>query len=254
MLVDSHCHLDRLDLSPYGGTLDGVLEHAKLLGVMKFLSISVDLNEYKSLVQIVEKYPQVWMSVGVHPCDVSQLPTVEQLLKHCEHPKVVAIGETGLDYYKAPDISLQQESFRVHIQAAVKAGLPLIIHTRQAQEDTIRLLKEEGAERCKGVLHCFTESLEMAQQAIELGFYISLSGIITFKNAIELKEVAKAVPLERLLVETDSPYLAPVPYRGKQNYPGYTRLVAEYLAELRGISFEEVAEKTTENFNTLFCV
>jgi TatD DNase family protein len=232
--------------------LDGVLEHAKLLGVLRFLSISVDLNEYESLVQIVEKYPQVWMSVGVHPCDVCDLPTVEQLIKLCEHPKAVAIGETGLDYYKASDALLQQESFRVHIRAAVKIGLPLIVHTREAREDTIRLLREEGAEQCKGVLHCFTESLEMAQQAIELGFYISLSGIITFKNAVGLKEVAKVLPLERLLVETDSPYLAPMPHRGKKNYPGYTRLVAEHLAELRGISFEEVAQKTTENFNVLF--
>ena len=251
MLVDSHCHLDRLDLSPYGGTLDGVLEHAKLLGVTRFLSISVDLNEYDTLVQIVEKYPNIWMSVGVHPCDVCDIPTVEQLVT-LSHPKVVAIGETGLDYYKASDTHLQQESFRIHIRAAVELGLPLIIHTREAREDTIRILKEEGAEHCRGVLHCFTESLEMAKQAIELGFYISLSGILTFKNALELKEVAKALPLDRLLVETDSPYLAPMPHRGKQNYPGYTRLVAEYLAELKGVSFEEVARQTTENFNQLF--
>lgn len=254
MLIDSHCHLDRLDLAPFGGTLDGVLEHARSMGVTRFLSISVDLNEYPTLIGIVEKHDNIWMSVGVHPSDVKDIPTVEQLVQLCEHPKVVAIGETGLDYYKASasDFEIQQESFRIHIRAAVQTGLPLIIHTREARADTIRLLKEEGAERCKGVLHCFTESLEMAEEAMALGFYVSISGIVTFKNAIELKEVAKALPLDRLLVETDSPYLAPVPHRGKSNYPGYTRFVAEYIAELRGIPFETLAEATTQNFERLF--
>lgn len=255
MLTDSHCHLDRLDLAPFGGTLEGVLAHAYTMEVTRFLSISVDLTEYANLVQMVEKHSSVWMSVGVHPCDVMDIPTVEHLVALCAHPKVVAIGETGLDYYRIKEASKktsQQASFRHHIQAAVQLDLPLVVHTREAREDTIRLLKEEGAERCQGVLHCFTESLDMAKQAIDLGFYISLSGIISFKNATELKEVAKALPLDRLLVETDSPYLAPMPYRGKQNYPGYTRLVAEYLAELKGVSFETVARQTTENFDRLF--
>ena len=252
MLIDSHCHLDRLDLSPYEGDLSKALDAARSVGVEAFLSISVDLSEYQKLVTIVETHPSVWMSVGVHPNDVNEVPTVETLGHLAEHPKVVAFGETGLDYYRTEERSAQQQSFRNHITAAKQSQKPLIIHTREAQEDTIRLLKEEEASKCGGVFHCFTESWEIAKEALDLGFYISLSGIVTFKNALALQEVAKKMPIDRLLVETDSPYLAPTPHRGKANYPAYVRLVAEQIALLRGVDLSIVAEQSTQNFYTLF--
>ncbi len=252
MLIDSHCHLDKLDLTPYGGDLSGVLKEANTLGVDGFLCVGVELSEHPTLQTIADTHTRVWISVGVHPNDAKDVPTVSELCTLAAHPKVVALGETGLDYFRTePEHrAAQQESFRVHIQASKKSDLPLIVHTREAREDTLRLLKEEGGAR--GVLHCFTESLEMAEKAIDMGFYISFSGILTFKNATLLQEVAKKIPLTTILVETDSPWLAPVPYRGKPNYPGYTRYVAECLALLRGISVEAVAEQTTQNFLTIF--
>jgi TatD DNase family protein len=260
MLVDSHCHLDMLDLTPYGGDLSKVIKEAEDIGVEHFLCIAVQLDKIPQLIAIAEQFPNVNLSVGVHPTDEpgETVITEADLLKYAVHPKVVAIGETGLDYYRLEDetaekvIALQQERFRTHIRVSKQLQKPLIIHTRAAKEDTLRILREEKAETIGGVLHCFTEDLDMALQGIELGFYVSFSGIITFKNAVALQETAKALPLDRILVETDSPYLAPVPFRGKSNVPAYVRYTAEYLAQLRGITFAEVAKQTTKNFYQLF--
>lgn len=253
-LIDSHCHLDRLDLSPYEGSLGLALAAAQNLGVAHFLCVGIDLNNSLKVREIAETYPFVSASIGLHPTEeVSKEPAVEDLIRLAHHPKVVAIGETGLDYYRltsGPEI--QQQRFRNHIRAARSVNKPLIIHTREARDDTIRLLKEEGAEAVGGVLHCFTETLAMAEAAIELGFYISFSGIITFKNAVELQNVVRALPLAHMLIETDSPYLAPVPYRGKSNQPAYVLEVAKQVATLKGITLEEVIRVTGENYRRLF--
>ena len=256
MLIDSHCHLDQLDLTPHNGKLDKALANAKTHGVGHFLCVCIDLEHFPDVLKIAEQYDNVYASVGLHPNEkVNAEPTVAELIKLAQHPKVIAIGETGLDYYRTEgDVSWQQERFRHHIQAALEVKKPLIVHSRQAREDTIRILKEEGADKIGGVMHCFTENWEMAQQAIALNFYISFSGIVTFKNAHELQEVAKQVPLNKMLVETDSPYLAPNPYRGKPNEPAYVRYVAEYIAELRQLNFAAVAEQTTKNFKELFLI
>jgi TatD DNase family protein len=218
------------------------------------LCVSVTLDKFPEVLAVAEANENIYASVGVHPdYEDEQAFTVEDLVRLAQHPKVIAIGETGLDYFRLTgDLEWQRERFRTHIRAAIKANKPLIIHTRSAAEDTIRIMREEDVKQVGGVMHCFTESLEIAQQAIELGFYISFSGIVTFKNAAALKEVAKNIPLERILVETDSPYLAPVPFRGKTNQPAYVKYVAEEVARLRGISLEEVALATTENFFRLF--
>ncbi len=254
MLVDSHCHLDRLDLTPYQGDLSLALDAAKKNSVQHILCVCIDLDNFPKVLAIAENYPDVSASVGIHPTEViTTEPSVEELVQLATHPKVVALGETGLDYYREQtNKEIQQERFRRHIRTAKKVAKPLIVHTRQARADTIAILKEEGADEVGGVLHCFTEDLDMAQKAIEINFYISFSGIVTFQNAKELQEIAKQIPLERMLIETDAPYLAPVPYRGKSNEPAYVRHVAEYIAQLRGISFEELAKKTTENFFNLF--
>jgi len=218
------------------------------------LCVSVTLDKVHEVLALAEAYDNFYASVGVHPDyeDIEE-PTVEVLVKLAEHPKVVAIGETGLDYFRLTgDLAWQRERFRTHIRAAIIANKPLIIHTRSAAEDTIRIMREERAELVGGVMHCFTESLEVALQAIELGFYISFSGIVTFKNAGQLKVVAKAIPLNRILVETDSPYLAPIPFRGKTNQPAYVRYTALEIAQLRGIELEEVMQATTDNFFRLF--
>lgn len=253
-LVDSHCHLDRLDLLTYNGKLDLALMAAKEQGVMHILCVAVSLENIPVVTAIAERYPHISASVGVHPTEESaQEITLEQLLHFGNHPKVVAVGETGLDYYRHEgDLAWQQQRFRTHIQAAKQLNKPLIIHTRMARDDTIRILQEERAQEIGGVMHCFTEDWKMAKQAIDLNFYISISGIVTFRNATELKEIAKQVPLDRLLIETDAPYLAPVPMRGKPNEPAYVRYVAEYIAELRGISVTALAEQTTTNFFSLF--
>ncbi|GAB2520183.1 TatD family hydrolase [Microbulbifer agarilyticus] len=254
MLVDSHCHLDRLKLDKFDGDLDAVLDLARSRGVSKFLCVGISLDNVDQVVSIANTYPDVVCSVGVHPLDVdSGLADVDKLKGLSAQPNVVALGETGLDYYYSTETKeVQQQSFVAHLQAADQVGLPVIVHTRDARQDTIDLIKEHGSREHAGVLHCFTESWEMAKAALDLNYYISLSGIVTFKNAEELREVAKQVPLDRLLVETDSPYLAPVPHRGKPNIPAYVREVAEFIADLRGLPYEELARITTENFYRLF--
>ncbi|MGF1757306.1 YchF/TatD family DNA exonuclease [Photobacterium sagamiensis] len=253
MLVDSHCHLDKLDYEQLHTGIDDVLAKAKARGVDYFLSVGVTLKSFPSMMAMIEPHGNVFASCGVHPLDIEEGFDFDQLKAFAQHERVVAIGETGLDYHYQPELAgQQQEIFRQHVRLAVELNKPLIIHTRMAREDTMRILREEGAEKCGGVLHCFTESLEMAQEAIELGFYISISGIVTFNKASELKNVVNNLPLECLLVETDSPYLAPIPHRGKQNQPAYVRDVAQYIALLKGVSVEEVEEVTTNNFFTLF--
>ena len=254
-LVDSHCHLDRVDLSAYDGSFDAMLASAKAEGIEHMLCVSIDLESYPAMLKLVDDHPEVSVSVGVHPNDHDRHePTVEELVELAAHPKNVAIGETGLDYFRSERESCdwQRERFRTHIRAANACQKPLIIHTRDAREDTISILQEEHAEEAGGVMHCFTETWEMAQQAMELGFYISFSGIVTFKNAEELRDVAMKVPIERMLIETDSPYLAPTPYRGKPNEPKYVGRVAETIAELRGIDVDELATITRDNFYNLF--
>lgn len=256
MLIDSHCHLNLLDLSDFDQQMDNVLNQAKDAGVEKMLCVSVDLDTYPELIKIAEKYPQVAISFGIHPNSELEKELDEQAIcELADHPSCIAIGETGLDYYRtepgeAQDI--QRDRFRHHIRAAKKTEKPLIIHTRQAAEDTLKLMREEKAEEIGGVMHCFAEDLAVAEASIALNFYISFSGIVTFKNASQLKEVAKTIPLERMLIETDSPYLAPVPYRGKQNHPALVKHVAEYIAELRGLTFAEIANITAENFHRCF--
>ena len=251
MLVDSHCHLDFPELV---SQFDAVLALMQGNGVTHALSVSVTLEDFPKIRAIAETYPHIFASVGVHP-DYADLPlvSVEQLTALATHPKVVAIGETGLDYFRLKgDLGWQRDRFRTHIRAARACGKPLIIHTRSAADDTLRLMREENASEVAGVMHCFTENWDVAEAALEMGFYISFSGIVTFKNAKTLKEVAQKVPLERLLVETDSPYLAPVPHRGKTNQPGFVLHVAEEISRLRGISVNEVCTATTENFQRLF--
>lgn len=254
MLVDSHCHLDRLDLSAHGGFLDAALATARARGVGHFLCIGVSADNAAAVKSLAERYADVDCSVGVHPLDIEpgSAPALDWLLGELDHPRVVAIGETGLDYHYQPEAAaLQQQAFRLHLEAARISGKPVIVHTREARADTLRLLREVALPQA-GVLHCFTEDWEMARAALDLGFYISLSGIVTFRNAAALREVARQVPADRLLVETDSPYLAPVPHRGKANLPEYVREVAEFLAELRGVAYESLAEQTTDNFRRLF--
>lgn len=253
-IVDSHCHLDCLK---GGDSLDGVkqyLETASVQGVEHFLCVSIDWENYPTVKKLADTFPQVSCSVGVHPNHhEGHDPGVDELLKEAENANVVAIGETGLDYFRSEgDVEWQRERFRRHIAAAKSCQKPLIIHTREAREDTLKILQEENAKEAGGVMHCFTEDWEMAQAAMEMNFYISFSGIVTFKSATALQEVAKRMPLERILIETDSPYLAPVPHRGKQNQPAYVRLVAEFIAKLRDEPVEEIARRTTENFYTLF--
>ncbi|MDT4836112.1 putative metal-dependent hydrolase YcfH [compost metagenome] len=254
MLIDSHCHLDRLDLAAHGGSLDAALDAARARGVGQFLCIGVSADNAAAVKALAERYEDVHCSVGVHPLDLQpgESLALEWLLGELEHPRVVAIGETGLDYHYEPEAAeLQQQAFRLHLEAARVTGKPVIVHTREARADTLALLREAALPQA-GVLHCFTEDWEMARAALDLGFYISLSGIVTFRNADALREVARQVPADRLLVETDSPYLAPVPYRGKSNLPQYVREVAEFLAELRGVAYEVFARQTTENYLRLF--
>lgn len=254
MLVDSHCHLDRLSLEKYDNDLSGAINAALERGISRLLCVGISINNRESVVSIAEQFDAVVASVGVHPLDVKKgLASVEDLILWAQHPKVVALGESGLDYYYNQDEKLtQQESFAIHLSAAKSAQLPVIVHTRDARQDTISLIKEHGCQTHAGVLHCFTESWEMAKQAMDMNYMISISGIATFRNANELRDVVKQLPLDRLLVETDSPYLAPVPHRGKPNEPQYVREVAEFIANLKGISFDELATITTQNFYRLF--
>ncbi|NAX23733.1 TatD family hydrolase [Vibrio sp. V39_P1S14PM300] len=253
MFVDSHCHLDKLDYQELHNNVADVLAKAQQANVKEFLSVGVTLDSFPAMLKMIETYDYVHASCGVHPLDVESQFSLERLQEYARHPKVVAIGETGLDYHYQPETAeLQKIRFQQQVDLAVELNKPLIIHTRNAREDTLRILREGGAKRCGGVIHCFTEDLAFAQAAIELGFYISISGIVTFRQATELKEVVKQLPLERLLIETDSPYLAPVPHRGKQNQPAYVVEVAAYIAQLKGVSLNEVGEKTTQNFKNLF--
>lgn len=255
MFVDSHCHIDFPELS---ARMPELLAKMAENGVTHALCVSVDLPDFPRVLELAERYPHIYASVGVHPDypDTPE-PTVEQLVTLANHPKIVAIGETGLDYYRLEgDLEWQRERFRTHIRASRETRKPLIIHTRSASEDTIRIMCEEGAGTDKGgvagVMHCFTESQQVADAAMEQGFYISFSGIVTFKSAKDLQAVARALPLDRMLIETDSPYLAPVPYRGKMNEPGYVPHVAEFLATLKDVPLREIADRTTENFFNLF--
>jgi len=251
MLVDSHCHLNFPELF---ANLPEIKQAMQDNEVGHALCISVTLPDFPQVLALAETNDNFYASVGVHP-DYENIeePTVEGLLALANHPKVIAIGETGLDYFRLTgDLEWQRTRFRTHIRAAIACGKPLVIHTRNSAEDTLRIMREENAQQVGGVMHCFTENLEVAMQAIELGFYISFSGIVTFKNALTIKEVAKQVPLNKILVETDSPYLAPMPYRGKTNQPSYVKYVAEEIAKLRGISFEAVSIATTQNFFRLF--
>ncbi len=253
-LIDSHCHLDRLDLKAHGGDINNVIAQAKELAVMQMLCVGINLEAWPEMMKIVEAHDNIYASVGVHPNeDEGEDPSVERLVELARHPKVIAIGETGLDYFRSEgDLDWQRDRFRRHIAAAKQTNKPLIIHSREAQPDTLNIMAEEGAEQVGGIMHCFVDDWESARRAIELNFVISFSGIVTFNSAKELKEVAKLCPLDKMLVETDSPYLTPIPFRGKSNQPGYTRYVAEHIAELRGISLEEVAAATTANFYRLF--
>lgn len=254
MLVDSHCHLDRLDFKKLGSDLSGVLEAARQKGVQRFLCVGISEENRDAVVDIANQFEEVFCSVGVHPSDVGdQVVSCEALTEWITHDKVVALGETGLDYYYTPDnAKLQIESFSNHLQVAKQQKLPVIVHTRSAKEGTLATIKAHGCQDSAGVLHCFTEDWEMAKQALDLNYYISISGIVTFKNAEDLREVVKKIPAERLLVETDSPYLAPVPFRGKTNQPGNVAEVAKFIAELRGEDFDDLAQYTTDNFFRLF--
>lgn len=252
-LVDSHCHLD---FPEFRGRIGTLLARMAENRVACALCISTRLEAFEDVYALAAENANLYATVGVHPDERdAREPDVTTLVRLAGRPKVVAIGETGLDYYRVSgDAAWQRERFRCHIRAAREAAKPLVIHTRSAAEDTLRLLREEGASRCGGVMHCFTETWDVAAQALELGFFISLSGIVTFKNAGEVKEVAKKVPLDRLMVETDSPYLAPVPHRGKINEPAFVRHVAEEVARLRELPLEELAQATTANFSRLFGV
>lgn len=249
MLVDSHCHLDCLD-----DDIDKVISRANEQGISHFLCVCITVQNFPKMLAAVKQYENVFVSVGTHPNEiVSDEPTPAAMISLSSDPKVVAIGETGLDYYRSEgDLTWQQTRFREHIQVAKKINKPLIVHSRQAREDTITILKEEKGSDVGGVMHCFTENWEMAKLAMDLNFYISFSGIITFQNAAQLREVVQKVPLEKMLIETDSPYLAPIPFRGKPNEPAYVHYVAEKIAEIKGETFEKVAQHTTKNFFDLF--
>ncbi len=255
MFVDSHCHLD---FPEFQARLPEVLANMVTSKVSHALCVSVDIPDFPKVRQLAEEYSNLYASVGVHPdYEDTPEPSIEFLVSEARHPKIIAIGETGLDYYRMGERSYdsmewQRERFRTHIRAAVASKKPLIIHTRSASADTLRILKEEGADQVGGVMHCFTESTEVAKAAMEMGFYISFSGIVTFKSAKDLQETCRRVPLERMLIETDSPYLAPIPYRGKTNEPAWVSKVGEFVANLKGVPVDEVAERTSYNFFQCF--
>ncbi|QHB17098.1 TatD family hydrolase [Mannheimia pernigra] len=253
-IIDSHCHLDSLDYENRHKNVDEVIQNAKARGVHHFLSVCTTIGRFEAMKNLTAHRNDVSLSCGVHPLNVEDEPfDYDKLFQFAQDPKVVAIGETGLDYHYTPETkTLQQSLFVQQIEIANKLNKPLIIHTRSAREDTMNMLEQNGAEKCGGVLHCFTEDWTMAKRALEIGFYISISGIITFRNAEELRDVVRKIPLDRLLIETDSPYLAPIPYRGKPNQPAYARETCEYVATLKGVSAEELARITTENVQKLF--
>jgi len=250
-LIDSHCHLDFPD---YDGRLDDIRACMDENQVSHALCVSVNLSDFARVLNLAENYENFFASVGVHPDHGPEEDTAEdELVRLSTHPRIVAIGETGLDYYRLKgDLEWQRERFRRHIRASKRSRKPLIIHTRSAAADTLRIMKEEGAEEAGGVMHCFTETMDVAMASVDMGFYISFSGIVTFKNAEDLRQVAKAVPADRLLIETDSPYLAPIPFRGKTNQPAWVRHVATEIARVRDTTVEAIAECTTRNFFRLF--
>lgn len=252
-LVDSHCHLNYPDFSE---DRDIVIQRAKEQGISVMQTICTKITEFEEIKSIAEQYESIYCSVGIHPHEVETQPilSAEDIVKHTQHDKVIGIGETGLDYfYEHSPRALQQQSFKAHIAAARETQLPLIVHTRDADEDTIEILQSEMQKGAfPGLIHCFSSTRELAEKSMEMGLYISISGIVTFKKAQELKDIVKDIPLEKMLVETDAPFLAPVPYRGKRNEPAYTRETAAYIAQLKGITIEEVAKQTTENFYRLF--
>jgi TatD DNase family protein len=254
MLADSHCHLDRIDLEPFDNQFENAITAANERGVKQFLCVAINAENQQEVIRIADSHPNIHASVGVHPLYTEgESASVESLISASQHPKVVAIGETGLDYFYAKESKEEQLSlFKTHVEAAVDVNLPLIIHTRDARKDTLDILAQGNAEKVGGVLHCFTESLEMAETAMEMGFYISFSGIVTFNNTEELRETAKRIPLNRILVETDSPYLTPKPHRGKPNSPMYVADVAKLVAEIRGEDYETFCRATTENYERLF--
>lgn len=256
MFIDSHCHLDRIDLTPYHDDFNAFVEDARKQQIEHMLCIGIDLESYQDMHALVEPYADISLSVGVHPnVTEGREPTIDELLKLAEHQRVIAIGETGLDYFRSSgDLAWQHRRFRNHIQVAKTLSKPLIIHTRAAGHDALEILRSEGADEVGGIIHCFTEDWAYAEKALDLGFYISFSGIVTFKNASVIKEVAQKVPADRFLIETDSPYLAPLPHRGKPNYPIYVRHVAEHIAELRNCSVEEIAALSSANFRRLFAM
>lgn len=256
MIIDSHCHLNILPNDKVGDT-EQVIQAAADLGVGRMMCVAIGPDKWQEVLDLADRFPQVYASIGVHPCsDETVVVADEQILNAASHSKVLAIGEVGLDYFhqspKQQDLGYQHQRFRQHIRIAKQLNKPLVIHTRSSTPDVLKILREEGADQVGGIMHCFVEDLATAEKAIELGFYISFSGILTFKNATELKAVAQALPLDRILVETDAPYLAPVPYRGKTNQPGYTRYVVEEIARLKDLTFEQVAQATTDNFCRLF--
>lgn len=258
MLIDSHCHLNMLDLTDFDQDLRHVIAQAHAQDVTRMLTVCVTLKDIANIEAIVDQYPEIYMSVGVHPDETSSSGIdAAELVRLAQHRSCIAIGETGLDYSRTesePEKIEQQERFRQHIRAALITQKPLIIHTRQASADTIRIMQEERAQDIGGVMHCFTESWEVAQQALDLNFYISFSGIVTFKSAVDLQATAKKVPLDRMLIETDSPYLAPVPFRGKQNHPALVKHVALFMAALREMDYADLAAATTANFFRCFKV
>lgn len=258
MLIDSHCHLNMLDLQGFNNDLQQVLQQAQDQDVQKLLTVCVTLNDLPQIEAIALQYDYIYTSVGVHPNEaVEKEPTLEELMQLAKFPACIAIGETGLDYYRTVEEAAkehQRQRFRTHIQAAHATQKPLIIHTRQASADTLQIMAEENAQAIGGVMHCFSENWEVAQRALDLNFYISFSGILTFKSAVELQNIAQKVPLDRILIETDSPYLAPVPYRGQPNHPAWVKEVAKKLAELRGEDFATIAKHTTDNFFRCFRV
>jgi len=253
MLVDSHCHINFPELA---ADIDGVIGRMMENRVGAALCVSVNLEDFPSVLDLAQRYEAVYASVGVHPDHQNvEEPDVQKLVALADHPRILAIGETGLDYYRlAGDLEWQRARFRTHIRAARETGKPLIVHTRSAGEDTIRLMREERASEIGGVMHCFTESWDVAVAALDLGFYVSFSGIVTFKNANALKEIARRMPIERMLIETDAPYLAPVPHRGKRNEPAFVKHIAEEIARIREIPAEAVERETTSNFGELFRV
>jgi TatD DNase family protein len=253
MIIDSHCHLDKLDTSHYADGLAGLIAAAQADGISQMLCIGVDTDQFEPMMSQIKEYDFIHASAGLHPLGVKDLDCLNLLEQQAQHDKVVAIGETGLDYfYQQDNAALQQQAFAAHLQLSKRLRKPVIVHTRDANADTLTLLRNEADQTLGGVIHCFTEDWAMAEACLNLGFYISISGIVTFNNASALREVVKRIPMDRLLVETDSPYLTPAPYRGQQNEPKHVRLVAQYVADLKGVSLAQLAQQTSDNFTQLF--